>query len=368
MINYDKTEIRDVLEIENIFELLQEWGGDPEYTNFGILSSTICHNEPGEGSRKLYYYANSGLFRCYTGCDNYFDIFELTRKIANIQWSEEYDLNDAVRWVARRFGIAGRLEDGTEDEEKLDDWLHLARYDKLKEIEVKNNIFELKEFNSDILERFNYDVIIKPWLDEGISQEVIKLAKIGYYPGGEQITIPHFDINNKFIGLRGRTLIAEEAETFGKYRPIRVNKTLYNHPLGMNLYGINWNKDSIKTMEKAIIFESEKSVLMYASYFGWDNNIAVACCGSSLSNKQMQLLKDLGVKEVVIAFDRQFQELGDKECKHLTKNLTRLNDKYKQDMVISFIFDKNMITGYKASPIDEGANKFLQLFKERIVL
>jgi len=27
-----------------------------------------------------------------------------------------------------------------------------------------------------------------------------------------------------------------------------------------------------------------------------------------------------------------------------------------------------MITGYKASPIDEGPEKFLQLFKERIVL
>jgi hypothetical protein len=27
-----------------------------------------------------------------------------------------------------------------------------------------------------------------------------------------------------------------------------------------------------------------------------------------------------------------------------------------------------MITGYKASPIDEGKDKFLKLFKERIVL
>ena len=126
MINYDKSEIREVLELENIFELLQEWGGDPEYTGFGILSSTICHNEPGEGSRKLYYYSNSGLFRCYTGCDSYFDIFELTRKVAKIQWSEEYDLNDAVRWVARRFGIAGRNEDGSESDDKIEDWKLLA--------------------------------------------------------------------------------------------------------------------------------------------------------------------------------------------------------------------------------------------------
>ena len=136
----------------------------------------------------------------------------------------------------------------------------------------------------------------------------------------------------------------------------------------MNLYGLNLSKNNIKTMGKAIVFESEKSVLMYASYFGWDNNISVACCGSSLSARQIQLLKDAGAKEIIIAFDRQFQEIGDKEFKNLTRNLTRINDKYKNDVNISFIFDMNMITGYKASPIDEGSEKFLILFKERILL
>lgn len=368
MINYDKSEIREQLELEHIFDLLQEWGGDPEYTGFGILSSTICHNEPGEGSRKLYYYSNSGLFRCYTGCDSYFDIFELARKVAKIQWHEEYDLNDAVRWVARRFGIAGRHEDGSEDDDKIEDWKLLAKYEKIREIEFKENNIELKTFDDTILNRFNYNVIITPWVEEGISMDVMRLAKIGFYPGADQITIPHFNVDGDFVGLRGRTLIAEEAELYGKYRPMKVNRVLYNHPLGMNLYGLNWSKNNIKIMEKAVVFESEKSVLMYASYFGWDNNISVACCGSSLSVKQIQLLKSAGAKEIIIAFDRQFQEKGDKEFKHLTANLQRINDRYKNDVVISFIFDKNMITKYKASPIDEGAEKFLQLFKERILL
>ena len=57
-----------------------------------------------------------------------------------------------------------------------------------------------------------------------------------------------------------------------------------------------------------------------------------------------------------------------KEFKHLTSNLTKLHNKYKNEVQISFIFDKNMITGYKSSPIDEGKEKFLQLFKERIFL
>ena len=81
MITYDKNEIREYLNLEDIYNLVQEWGGEPEYTDFGILSTTICHNLPGEGSKKLYFYENSGLFRCYTGCNSSFDVFELTIKV-----------------------------------------------------------------------------------------------------------------------------------------------------------------------------------------------------------------------------------------------------------------------------------------------
>jgi hypothetical protein len=163
-------------------------------------------------------------------------------------------------------------------------------------------------------------------------------------------------------------LCAEEGERFGKYRPMKVNREMYNHPLGMNLYNLNNSFDKIKLMKKAIIFEGEKSCLLYQSYFGLENDISVACCGSSVSSYQIQMLMEAGAEEIIIAFDRQFKEIGDDEFKHLKTNLMRLRDKYKNFVLISFIFDKNMITGYKSSPIDEGPDKFLQLFKERIVL
>ena len=77
MVVFDKLKIREALTSENIFDLLQEWGGDPIATSFGFISATICHNAPGNGSKKLYYYENTGLFKCFTGCDAYFDVFEL---------------------------------------------------------------------------------------------------------------------------------------------------------------------------------------------------------------------------------------------------------------------------------------------------
>ena len=368
MIIYDKQEIRNQLELNDIFNLLLEWGGEPEYTSTGLISSTICHNKPGEGSRKLYYYTNSTLFHCYTGCDNpTFDIFELVIKVFDLQYNQKIDLNDAVRHIASKLGYGGRVENGPEENE-LEDWKYIANYERIQEIELKNQNIVLKTYDDIILQRLNYNVIIEPWIQEGISQEVLNKAQIGFYPGGDQITIPHFDMNGRFIGLRGRTISIEDSERYGKYRPVKINQQLYNHPLGMNLYGLNWSKNNIKTIKKAIIFESEKAVLQYASYFGWDNNISVACCGSSVSIYQIQMLLDAGAEEIIIAFDRQFKEIGDDEFKHLKINLLKIKSKYNNLVIISFIFDKKMITGYKASPIDEGPDKFLKLFKERIII
>jgi hypothetical protein len=136
----------------------------------------------------------------------------------------------------------------------------------------------------------------------------------------------------------------------------------------MNLYNLNKSKDNIRTMGKAIVFESEKSCLRYDTCFGPDNDISVACCGSNISAYQIDMLIKAGAKEIIIAFDRQFQEIGDKEFKHLTANLVKINNRYKHYVNISFIFDRTKITAYKSSPIDESADKFLELFKRRVLL
>lgn len=368
MINYDKTEVREQLGIEHIFSLLQEWGGEPEYTNFGILSSTICHNPPGIGSRKLYYYSNSNLFTCYTGCEeNFFDIFELYRKVSVIQKQKEIDLNEAIRTIAAKFGIAGEYTKDS-DKEEIEDWSIFSGYDRIKEIETKKQgLISLKSYDDSILNNFNYKVKLEPWLNENISQEVLNLMRIGYYPGDAQITIPHVDEEGHLVGIRGRTLIKEEAELYGKYRPLRINQIMYNHPLGMNLYNYYYVKDNISRYKKAIVFESEKSTLKYKSYFGQENDISVACCGSNLSNYQVEMLLRAGAEEIIVAFDRQFQAIGDDEFKHLKRNLLKLKDKYMSYVLMSFIFDKNMITQYKNAPIDEGIDKFFTLFKERII-
>ena len=369
MRNYDKVEVREKLTIEQVFELLTDWGGEPISSPTGLIASTICHNTPGAGSRKLYYYENSHLFHCYTGCANAsFDIFELFIKISEIQYHQEVDLDTAVRYIANKFQLysyvnSANIEDRLKDEEIF------ANYDRIQKIELppKKEVV-LKEYDPQILTRLNYNVRITPWLDDGISQEVMDGALIGYYPQGAQITIPHYDINGRFVGLRGRALAKEDAEKFGKYRPIFINHQWYNHPLGMNLYNLNYSKNNIQDFQKAIVFEGEKSVLQYATMYGMERNIAVASCGSNLSQYQVDLLVQSGAKEIILAYDRQFQEYNDDEYKKWKKHLLALHQRYKYDALISIIFDKNLITHYKASPTDEGREKFEKLFKERIVL
>lgn len=367
MQDYDKKAIREELSIDDYFQLVTEWGGNPEFTPFGFISDTICHNPPGEGSRKLYFYENSDLFKCYTDCDCAFDIFELTIKVAQIQSNRKIDLNDAVRYLATKFNIVIALDD-TEDI-GLADWQYLIAYDKINDIPTANQVPQLKEYDKRILEPLainpNY---LTPWINDHIKPEILTHAQIGYNFSTDQISIPHFDKDGRFIGLRGRTMVKEDAERFGKYRPMIINKQQYNHSLGLNLYNLNNSKDNIKRMGKAIVFESEKSTLQFQSYFGLENDISVACCGSSVSSYQIQLLIEAGAREIIIAFDRQFQELGDNEFKRLKAKLLNLHKKYKNEVLVSFIFDKHLITSYKASPTDEGPEKFMQLFKERIIL
>ena len=284
-----------------------------------------------------------------------------------LQHDLEFDLNDAVRWIAQHFQLTGRETDAP-TVEALDDWKILASYDRIQDIQIRLPNIILKEYDDSILERFNYNVILDPWLNEGISQEVLSHAEIGFYPAEAQITIPHFDKDGRFIGLRGRTLSDYDALLYGKYRPIVVNGTMYNHPLGMNLYNFNNSRRNIPKLKKAIIFESEKSCLKYQTYFGFENDISVACCGSNITAYQMQLLMDAGAQEVVIAFDRQFQSIGDQEFQLLKKKILKIYAKYKNYVGMSFIWDRKMLTGYKDAPVDKGKEIFLQLFKERVIL
>jgi hypothetical protein len=368
--HYDKDVVKNQLTLDQVAEVLVSLGGAQPWMKSGMfMAENICHNLPGEsGDFKLYYYDNTKLFRCYTECREAFDIFQLVQKVQQTQYNDEWSLPRAVVYVAQMFGIAGEME-GFEGD-KVDDWKMINHYnallDKIERSEAKGPI-SLEFYECDILERLSF-VPIESWIKEGITLPTLAKYGIKYYPKDHKIVIPHWDDCSNLIGIRGRTLIKREAEWFGKYMPIKINGIMYNHPLSFALYGLNFNKSNIKKAKKAIIFEGEKSVLLYESLFGAENNIAVASCGSSISAHQFELLKALDIEELVIAFDRQFKEIGDKEFELHIKSLKQLANKFNNYVTVSVIHDKDGRLGYKDSPIDCGKATFEALFKERIII
>lgn len=362
----DKDEIKNSLTIDQVFNFMkEELNAEPQLINGIIICRTVCHNARG-GSHKLYYYNNTKLWKCFTECgDEPFDIFDLVIRAKKTQ-GQELSLLEAVKLIAEFFNIVPKERDGFEKARtSLEDWKILKNYEENSSISTKKTI-EFKNFDEEILKHLPRP-IITPWEQEGISREVISARGICYDPVSEGIVIPHYDENGNLIGIRERTLVREE-EVYGKYRPAIINGKMYSHPLGFALYNLNNSKENIKKFHKAIVFEGEKSTLLYGSYFGMENDISVAVCGSSLISHQVDLLIAAGAHELVVAFDRQYREIDDEEFIKWTKKLTQINDKYSSKIDISFVFDTEYNLGYKDSPIDCGKETFIKLFNERIIL
>lgn len=111
----------------------------------------------------------------------------------------------------------------------------------------------------------------------------------------------------------------------------------------------------------------EKATMQYQSYYGYENDISVACCGGNLSSYQIGLLKSLGVNEIIVAFDRDFESIGDDLFKRAKAKLIHIYNKYNSSIKITAIFDKHLLLEQKASPIDMGKETFEKLLNERIV-
>ena len=368
---YDKDALKASLDIDQVAEYLTSLDADPIVKNDVIISKTICHNLCGCGSHKLYYYGNTGLFKCYTDCDgSAWDIFELTRKVMSREYPQErknseWTLPEAIEYVAQFFNFAPNEKQNSNFVSITDHLKLLKKYDKINNIKVKKQNIELKIYNGDFLKNLPKPVI-QDWIDEGISQEVMNNAGICYDPKNQGIVIPHYDINGNLVGVRERTLIKENAERFGKYMPAKIAGKQYAHPLSYNLYNLNHSKENISRIKKAIIFEGEKACLKYRSMFGEENDISVATCGCNLLNYQFSLLSNLGVKEIIVAYDRQYKEIGDIEYKTWVNKLKSIAKKYSAYCLISFMFDVGHLLDYKNSPIDKTKEVFLTLFKNRL--
>jgi hypothetical protein len=250
---YNLNEIKESLTNNQIFDLLEYLDAAPILKETCIIARTICH---GGSSHKLYYFFNTKLFRCFTNCpdSDAFDIFQLIIKVKK-QEGIDFSLPQAISYVISYFNLSFEFE-SEDNKNELEDWKILNNYEKINNIENKKQIVELKIYDDDILNHLPHPRII-PWEREGILPQEINRRGVAYDPINEGIVIPHYDVNNNLIGIRERTLVKEE-ESYGKYRPMKLNGIMYNHPLSFALYNLNWSKENIARMGKAMVFEGKR--------------------------------------------------------------------------------------------------------------
>ena len=152
------------------------------------------------------------------------------------------------------------------------------------------------------------DVFIKyypiEWLNDGISRAAMDKFNIRFSPSQNKIIIPHYDAAGRLVGIRGRALDECEIKNFGKYMPVQIEGKWYSHPLSLNLYGLNFNKENIKNTGIAYIGEAEKFVLQLDSFS--IPNCGVAVCGSKLNKYALDILiRECHPREIVICFDQE---------------------------------------------------------------
>lgn len=352
---------------EDILKLLADYGAVPfRIKPEEIWFKTICH---GGDSHKLCYFRKDKSFYCYTNCGS-MNLVNFIAHVLNIDYSMAYS------FLERRFCryIIGA---DTEKVSPIENYEQINRYLSYREIKQDFN-GKLPEYDDKILKYFDKKTFYEGWLLEGISFEAMEKYEISWYPYEKYIIIPHRDIEGRLVGIRRRSL--QEKDSKNKYTPLMmpgVGKIEeYAHSLGMNLYGAYYTQQAIKNSKKAIVVEGEKSVLKGETYYG-DHNILIATCGFSLSSFQLKMLLGLGVQEIILGFDKDFeidQRYVNKNTSEYQKYYAYVNkifniaSKITPFASVSVLWDKNGILKQKDSPIDEGKECFERLMAERVYL
>jgi len=343
----DYKQIVEDLRDDDVYKLLEQLGAEPIDKGEYFVCRTICHHEdPGEANYKLYYYKNTHLFYCYSE-DGAMNIFSFLRHYYEVR-TIAYDWYKDILQVILNCSVSTPA---------LGPEVYRSRRNDYEDKKIRK---ELPVFPNGIMDMFVKEYPVE-WLSDGITKEAMDKYNIKYSISWNKIIIPHYNVNDELIGIRGRALNPEEVEAFGKYTPVQIEGKWYSHPLSLNLYGLNVNKENIRKTGVCFLFEAEKSVLQAESF---DRpNCAVASCGSNINKFQIDLLvRTCAPREIIVCFDNEEIKGEDKYFNKLYK----ICKKYRHYANMSFVYDREGLSKLKDSPSDNGQEIFERLIERRV--
>ena len=313
------------------------------------LYPSVCHHSDWERHKnKLYYYVQYQRWYCYS-CSGDWDTIGL------VQHLRKCTFNQAVDYICRTLSINTTevVQDDVRDpwQRDLRRWLPNADIDEPA---------ELTTYDPVILSAFDH-LYPTEWLEYGITRDSMDKFGIGWYARQACISIPVVQ-NGQLVGVRGRYTRPQDVAK-GKYRPIAMlDGNVLKFSSSACMYGYDQNKDAIKSSRQAVLFESEKSVLKAPEY-GIHNSLAVF--GSNISKRHIGLLLELGVNDVVIAFDSDYRQMGDADFQFFVVKMKKLASKLKPYFGMSIIYNNQGYDAYKCNIMDLPYDKAMKLYERR---
>ena len=280
---------------------------------------------------------------------NFFYCFSCGRSGNIINWLMEYEDLTFPQALEKVIKLSGT------DIDKLnlkqpDALLLFKKIKKLTEEEYYH-----KEVVRDILDKSILDEYVttspKEWLDEGINPLIMRKYDIRIDNKANRIVYPVYDKDFNLIGVKGRT-------RYQDYKKRNLMKYQNYYKIGTTNFftGMKENIHKIKEKNEIIIFEGIKSGMKVEDW-GYDNWVASET--SRLNDEQIQILLEMRLKNIIIAYD------NDVDLKKIKENTVMLR-KFTNVFVV---YDKKGLLGKKIdkmSPVDKGKEIWEILFNERM--
>lgn len=301
----------------------------------------------------LCYYVDNKSFYSFSH-DIQYDIYSLLQKRFSLL-GDKKSRTQVLKYICDYKGIPFNLDGVNLTTSKVYNWKRdLTKYSSKQEEEYEEKVYDESVLN--VFDNYYH----QSWIDDGISIETMdKYGILWYYRNF--IVIPCRNDFGELIGIRGRN-VNEELEM--KYMPITMlDGKQYNFPTNNYLFGLDKTKTQIAKTKKVIIGESEKFVMQCDSMFG-DNNISVGMFGHQFSEQKRDLLLELGVEEVTIALDFDYENINDDKWEEFEKNVYKVAKWFQGFCKVYALVEYNEHP-LKCSATDLGRKRFLELYKNR---
>ena len=341
-------EIIESISPEEVLEFLaQAYNLQPHRNNAREAHfETVCH---GGDSSKLIFYKDSNRFYCYTNCGS-LSLYDLVMKL------ESCEFYPAFRIVSEFFDMDDSFEGESFDVPYEE---HPPKQPEPVEIPVLPEKICMALEGDSWYEKKYYT----GWINEYIRPSVMRKFDIRWCGAYNHIIIPHRDRDGRLVGIRRRALLPGEV----KYMPIRG----FEHPTGANLYGIEHFK--LESGQKSVyLVEAEKSVLMGHSFLRYgEYKQVLATCGFNVSPIQIEIMKEAGIENVCLAFDKDSVGLARKDewendsIFHYKKLLSIGDRLQKAGLSVEVLCDRNNKLAPKDSPFDRREKVLRELIEEK---